>query len=118
MSELVEIDVTQLKLDEGNPRTTTFYQTHDTESVTTELRQKTLSQIIMNSDGHKALKEQVTQCGNIIVPILVNETEDGTLVVFDGNNRCAIAMKLHNDALESGNQQEADKWKIEIIGYH
>ena len=109
-STLTEIDITKISLDEKNPRTTTFYETHE-EDMDHESSQKTLKQIIKTMPGHKELETQIIELKAIIVPVLINKEND-KLIVFDGNNRCCVALRLYMQALENNNAEEAEKWKM------
>ena len=108
MSMYCELPIDKIELDKNNPRIATYLATHDPDDITSELMALLLG---TTSESCASLRDSIEANGGIIHPIVVNQREDGTYVVIEGNTR----LQIYRDFKKSG---KAGSWdKIRAIVY-
>lgn len=97
MSDYVELPIDSIELDKSNPRIANYLATHAEDDITGELMALLLG---TTSESCASLRESIEANGGIIHPIVVNEREDGTYVVIEGNTR----LQIYKDFLKAGKE--------------
>lgn len=113
-SEYREIPIELIKLDNDNPRIASVLEMYG-DNITSEAISLALGSSGSDCDSSTSfdtLKESIKVNGGIIHPIIVNEKEDHTLVVIEGNTRVQIYKELKASGV-------AGNWDtIRSIVYH
>lgn len=90
------VPINQLKLDIENPRIKQYIEMYgkniSSEGISLALSGGGTSD---NRSSYQALRESIKVYRGIINPIIVNQREDGELIVIEGNTRLQIYREFH-----------------------
>lgn len=101
--EFIPLPVANLKLDVQNPRVARIVEMYGEGEITDDRMRLALG--VSPSDDSESgttfysLRESIKTNGGIIHPIIVNSTDDGSLVVIEGNTRALIYKQFAEEGL-------------------
>ena len=99
-AQLMTLSIHEIQLDKENPRIKQYLEFYT--QITSEMLALALSDS-SNGDAsttYRSLKESIKVSGGIIHPIVVNQNEDGSYTVIEGNTRLQIYKEFHENDTE------------------